>query len=140
MFSHIFSGKRCKVRCKSFRFTPGVFQGFSRVYPTLGLIILILVRCKKSVKVSVLHLRFFRGLSHFWPYSPDLGSGIFELHMRSQCNTDIRMPHKVLKRLWIHSGLRHVGTGSMAAYIHACRPEVTHIPAQILRIRLLYFQ
>ena len=32
---------------------------------------------------------------------------------------DVRMPHDILQRLWIHSGFRHIGTKSVSAYMRS---------------------
>lgn len=39
-------------------------------------------------------------------------------------NSDIRMPHKVLQGLWIHSRLSHVRAVCMAAYV---RGDIWHL-------------
>lgn len=44
--------------------------------------------------------------------------------------TDIRMPHKVLERLWIHAGLLHITTVGMTADV---RSDIRHLhPVDII--------
>ena len=40
-----------------------------------------------------------------------------DMRVHIHSNTNIRMPHKVLQGLWIHSRFCHIGAISMAAYM-----------------------